>query len=153
MQSILGRIMDFYFARGRGRIITRALDDGTTVPYLARAILFRCRWFGVFLHCFITSDTGGVHDHPWDNATFVLTTGYWEEMADGKRWFRPPGCFRFRKAENFHRVHLLPEAEMQTMTWTLFFVGRRRRLWGFLPEENGWRPSSDAYINAEDEWA
>lgn len=138
-------VLNWFLDRKRGRIITRRVG-GVEEPYLARAILFRCRWFGIFLHCFLASDTGGVHDHPWDNASLVLTTGYWEEFADGTRAWRGPGAFVFRRAEDFHRVRLLPESEGRAVTWTLFFVGRRRRHWGFLPEANGWRRASGSYL-------
>ena len=133
----------FYAWRG-GRVIFRT--DHTThaeVPYLARVKVFRFRWFGLLLHCLLSSDEDGVHDHPWDNASLILAGRYVEEFADGTSVIRGPGTFVLRRAEQFHRLVLTGSpAPKADRVYTAFFIGKRRRRWGFLPDSNGWRAHS-----------
>lgn len=128
--------------RGSLRRISRWSDE-ERLPYLDRYYLIRIRGRGLFLHRFWRSDVDGVHDHPWDNASLVLRGTYYEESADGTMRAATAGCFRWRQAEVFHRLHV-PEGQ-QGRVWTLFYHGRRRRGWGFLPEERIWSRADSEY--------
>jgi hypothetical protein len=96
----------------------------------------------VFLHKFLKSDPDDVHDHPWNYFTIILAGGYYEWIAqfneDGTkncevRVWRGPGSFRFGNTHTFHRIEL----KEGVTPWTLFFVGKRQREWGFIVE-NKW---------------
>jgi len=123
---------------GRKRII---MDRADQEPYLERYyVLFKERVnfpYNVFLHKFLKSDPDDVHDHPWNYASLILKGGYWEwtpvfdtvgrKMNEVKTW-RGAGTFRFGKMSTYHRIELDPDVT----PWTLFFVGPRKREWGFL---------------------
>jgi hypothetical protein len=94
----------------------------------------------LYLHRFWSSDADGVHDHPWDNFSWVLVGGYWERLPDGQRLWRSPGFKKYRHAEEFHRVEI-PEGG-EGATWTIFGRFKRRRKWGFW-EKNGWQAVQD----------
>lgn len=123
---------------GRKRII---MDRADQEPYLERYyVLFKERVtfpYNVFLHKFLKSDPDDVHDHPWNYASLILKGGYWEwlpvfdaegqKITEVKQW-RGAGKFRFGKMSTYHRIELDPDVT----PWTLFFVGPRKREWGFL---------------------
>jgi hypothetical protein len=145
MEGLMLRLFRWYMARKvamgarypggdrrHGRLIPRTVN-GRTEPYLWRAIIFRVRLLGCFLHYLVASDPDGPHCHPWDNVTIVLWGGYEEWYPDGTMRVRRAGSFVYRRAEQFHRLVPLPGG-----AWTLFFVGRKRRQWGFLPPNHGW---------------
>src|SRR5574342_612995 len=124
------------------------------VPYLTRWILFKCRWFRLFLHHIPRPDPDRVlHNHPWDwGCSLILSGGYleerrdidWAEMALEKvarqfpnvRAWRPRADLFWRWAwrlnwiapSTYHRILEVPEGG----TWTLFLAGRRSRSWGFM---------------------
>jgi hypothetical protein len=112
--------------------------------YLERYYLFRSKWFAIFIHRFWSSDLEPLHDHPWDNFSWVIKGGYWENLPDGQRLWRGPGFKKFRTAEEFHRLDI-PEDErgrpMIGETWTIFARLRRRRKWGFWYPD-GWKPAA-----------
>jgi len=122
----------------RKRII---MDRTDQEPYLERYyVLFKERVtfpYNIFLHKFLKSDPDDVHDHPWNYASLILKGGYWEwlpmfddqgkKVAEVKKW-RGTGTFRFGKMNTYHRIELDPDVT----AWTLFFVGPRKREWGFL---------------------
>lgn len=121
---------------------------------MTRWILFRCTWFGVYMHRFNRSDyTRALHDHPWPFVTLVLKGGYYEvhdQTIDGKIavCWRAPGAVLVRPAEWRHRVELYKTYRpteikprdyfvKERTSWSLVIVGRRQRAWGFfLP--TGW---------------
>lgn len=117
-------------------------------PYLWRLIVFRCRFFGVYLHHFLASDDECFHSHPWLFCSLILRGGYWEtigehwtETLDGprfvhtpKRWHRA-GSILFRPAETAHRIEVPPGGR----TWSIVLTGRRVRPWGFFTKF-GWIP-------------
>ena len=96
-------------------------------PYLTRYYIIRTRRFSIYLHNFHADDPAGVHCHPWHNASFILHGGYEETHADGSKVKCSRGHFRFRQAEVFHRI-----VSIERDTWSLFFTGRRHRIWGFF---------------------
>jgi len=104
--------------------------------YLERYYLFRSKWFAIYIHRFWASDEDPLHDHPWDNISWVWKTGYWENLPDGQRLWRTEGFKAFRSAPEFHRVELQPGTEGKV--WTIFIRFRRRRKWGFWHPE-GWK--------------
>jgi len=127
--------------------------DAPDEPYLIRWTLFSCRWFDIKLHRILRSDNAPLHDHPWNFASFMLSSGYVETLARARdRYETPEGSisvtetFRrrrfslaFRKAEDRHRIVLdtrgwnADHAGPPVEAWTLVFTGRRRREWYFYP--------------------
>lgn len=115
--------------RGRYRAFYRTLLNGKQQLYLERWYIIRTKRFGLFLHKFSASDEDPVHDHPWNNFSWILSNGYWEYLPDGQKLWRNPGFKKFRAAEEFHRIEL--EKGSEGKVWTLFGRFKRRRKWGF----------------------
>lgn len=133
---MLSAFVRFLERRGSWRMIARRNHQtGELERYLKRFYLIRSPWFGVFIHQFWSSDEEDVHCHPWNNFTFVLRGGYHEHNASGECYWRPPGFFRFRQAEVFHRISVGPHSRGHA--WSLFVTFRRYRKWGFMTKE-GW---------------
>ena len=134
------RLAAFLEKRGRHRMIWRdePQADGSVLasPYLERWYIIRTKWLGVYLHRFWASDEDGVHDHPWNNFSWIVKGGYWEHLPDGQRLWRATGFKTFRTAEEFHRLEI-PEGGSGG-TWTIFGRFKRRRKWGFW-EKEGWK--------------
>lgn len=128
---LLNRISDWLVRRGSAALITR---DGQ--PYLLRHFILNTKWLNVYFHRFYAPDDGatGVHDHPWNNASFILHGGFIELFHDGTKKLRIPGNFAFRQALVMHRIDTLlaPPGEV----YTLFFMGRRKRTWGFFKTQD-----------------
>lgn len=104
--------------------------------YLERYIIFKCRFFGLYLHKFHQGDYDVPHDHPWDFWTWVLSKGYWEDVYTYKpeessptieSVFRRPLSLRFVRAETLHKVRL----EANKKPWSLCLTFKKRREWGF----------------------
>jgi len=115
--------------KGLHRVIyDRILSD----PYLLRFYLVKREWvLGVFtavLHRFMRSDSpeDGLHDHPFDFVSIILSGGYTEHSESGKKWYGP-GSVLFRRAGRLHRIELVGNEPV----WTLVIFGPRRRSWGF----------------------
>lgn len=90
----------------------------------------------VYLHRFLRSDDArAIHDHPWDNESFILSGCYIEHMADGSTLTRFTGDIVSRKAIEAHRVELIDNEPVTT----LFTTGPVIRNWGFYCPQ-GWRP-------------
>lgn len=94
--------------------------DGLTV--LERVAARNCLTAGVYLHEWRRSDPAGMHDHPWDCVSVVLSTGYFELTPEGRRWC-PPGEVIFRRAEEPHRIEIIPGTQPRS----LFIRGMVRR--------------------------
>jgi hypothetical protein len=106
------------------------------VLYLRRYFITP-RWFPIriFLHRIYKPDPDrDLHDHPWDFTTIPIKGGY-------QQLVRLPGSVEYtttmwrwrvahNKAEFTHRI-----VSVEPNTWTLLFVRRARRMWGFWPEE------------------
>lgn len=116
--------------------------------YLDRLRIVQTPWFGIYLHRMEATDPGrDLHDHPWPFATFVLRGGYHEWRAPirtaglladcaelypktakpGHVETRVPGRPRRMRLDEAHTIFEL----LRVPTWTLVFVGRRVRNWGF----------------------
>lgn len=100
--------------------------------YLRRWFLTPRSWpWRIFIHHIMRSDRDRhLHDHPWDFSTLIVNGSYLEHLPHGTRIARP-GMILHNKAEHTHRI------ELQRPMWTVLFVGRPRRVWGFHTEA-GW---------------
>ena len=130
---------------GRKRTI---YDRDGKIPYLDRYYVFlkdRNRFpFNITLHKVMVSDEPVLHDHPWGYATLILKGGYWEHIPltnettggviGSTRVWRGPGHFRIRSADDLHWLELeKDEAGNEIPCWSLFFMGKKKKEWGFLP--------------------
>lgn len=141
-----------------GRSPDWAFMEPFTVPdydsdddYLWRLRIIQTPFFGVYLHKLGTPDPRDtLHDHPWKFFSIVLRGGY-DEMrrtthsieeawwvADGTimpyAYPRRVRLFNWMPLDALHwisKLHRVP-------TWTLVFVGRRRRVWGYLDRNGTW---------------
>lgn len=117
-------------------------------PYIVRHILFRISMFGIYLHEMRRSDHDrALHDHPWPFMSFILRRGYRELTPYGMLTHKP-GRVLFRPATWQHAVVIDGKP-----AWTLIFVGRRSRRWGFWPEGKWcwWRKYNPDLSICEDE--
>ncbi|MCW8128937.1 MAG: hypothetical protein KIS92_01005 [Planctomycetota bacterium] len=124
------------------RLPSFVIENAQGQAYLRRYYLVKSRWFpvGVYLHEIMRSDEDrDLHDHPWSFLSVILRGGYVEHFPDKSIRFRRPGAVVFHRAEDAHMVEL-PADYAERMggvpgprgsTWTLVFVGRKRRDWGF----------------------
>lgn len=97
-------------------------------PYLRRWwVVPRNEFQNVYLHEILRSDDDrALHDHPWDNRSLVIQGSYIEHTPSGI-FFREPGSVIARRAEDSHRLEVVPG---QTAV-SLFFTGQKVRDWGF----------------------
>lgn len=130
---MLDSFLDWIERRGGKREIMR---DGA--KYLTRYYVWRSKYLTILIHKFWASDPDEPHDHPWDWASYILRGGYWEHEVDGTKRWRNDG-WRFRHAEEFHRISV--EDGYEGFTTTLFVTFGRRRKWGFLRGAQ-WMPAA-----------
>lgn len=141
MRNIVIPFADHQTVKKRCRVIYDRVESD---PYLIRFYLLP-RWMTlglcrVVLHRFVRSDSplDGTHDHPWPYCSIVLSGGYWEHTAEGRKFYKP-GSMLFRKATHLHRIELIDTGEP---VYTLFIMGPKVRSWGFFV--NGkWHPWRD----------
>jgi len=133
------RILNFIarWCEKHGRHRTIYDRDGVT-PYLERYYLLfkdRPRWFpfNITLHKILLSDLPVLHDHPWPYATLIVKGAYIEHTKYDA-YIRDAGHFRIRGAKEYHWLEVPESGEA---CWTLFFMGKRCREWGFL-KDNRW---------------
>ena len=124
----------FNFLKDRKRVIR---DRDSNEPYLVRWYLFlkdRKNFpFNITLHKVLVSDEPTLHDHPWSYATFIIKGGYYENTPKGRFW-RGPGHFRYRSADDLHYLELAKDAQGNEIPcWSLFFMGKKATEWGFVP--------------------
>lgn len=125
------KFLNWLEKHGRCRVI---YDRQSDEPYLIRYyLLFKDRpsWFpfNITLHKICKSDIPVLHDHPWGYIAIILKGGYIEHVP-GDRFCRGPGSIRFRTAEDLHWLELVNDIP----SWSLFFMGKRSREWGFLKD-------------------
>jgi len=148
----------------QGRSPNWAFMESFVVPdydsdddYLWRLRIIQTPWFGIYLHKLGTPDPRDtLHDHPWPFLAIVLRGGYDEMRRDTH--YVPPGDFRYYPGEpreilpnSYARPHTVRRFNWMPMdalhwisrlhrvpTWTLVFVGRRRRVWGYLDRDGAW---------------
>lgn len=116
--------------------------------YMWRKYLISTPYFGIYLHHIMLPDQDrGPHDHPWNFWTFVLKGWYEERVttlgspAVEGRWISPGHLTVARRHRRFslrrlkvNQLHKVTELS-RGGAWTLCFVGRRQREWGFLVGE------------------
>lgn len=90
-------------------------------------IIPRNETFNLYLHETLRSDEDVMHDHPWDNTSFVISGGYIEHMPGDISVVRAPGETVSRKATDAHRLELIGGQP----SISLFFTGPKIRDWGF----------------------
>lgn len=92
----------------------------------------------IYLHEILHSDDDrAMHDHPWENRTYVIRGGYLEHTPHGV-YERRAGETIVRPATALHRLEVLPGVP----AITLFFTGPVVREWGFACPQ-GWRRWQD----------
>lgn len=107
--------------------------------YLTRWRVIQTPLFGVYLHRFEGPDPRPtLHDHPWNFLSLVLRGGY-TEFTPGDRegiYAEPRRVRRFnrKRATDLHWISELTRVP----TWTLMFVGRRKRVWGYVEPDGTW---------------
>jgi hypothetical protein len=140
------------------RLKYRPIYDGDLL-YLERFYLGRIGRYTFFLHKICASDPDrGIHDHPWNSVSFLLSGSYDEEVlipviqseVDVMSKFYPrgfPSSFGLGRSLTFHRrvrwFNRIPATKFHRLVliasnpvWTLFVHGQRRKAWGF------WRSQS-----------
>jgi len=141
MMKLLSKLLDKI---GRRRVIT---DREGKIPYLIRYYIFlkeRKNFpFNITIHKVLVSDEPTLHDHPWGYATLILKGGYWEHVpifskegnvCGATKYWRGPGHFRRRDANDLHWLELAKDADGNEIPcWSLFFMGRKQKEWGFVP--------------------
>jgi hypothetical protein len=106
-------------------------DDPSKV-YLTRWRLISTPWFAIFVHRLDGPDPRATpHDHPWSFRSFVLRGGYIERRLD-------PLTMEIDEARVVRRMNHIHAGEAHSIrrllrapTWTIVFVGSRRRTWGY----------------------
>lgn len=116
----------------RNWLTKRDIYRGPNELYLTRYVIFRCKYFGIYIHKFWISDYDVPHDHPWNFFSLPLSKGYLEHLPDGTAIWRGVLSPKFRTANEFHWVELI-----NGPAWTFFLHFRVRRRWGFLTDQ-GW---------------
>lgn len=125
-----------------------AFMEGFRVPdlkdpskdYLWRLRILQTPWFGIYLHKLCGPDErASLHNHPWAFISFVLKGGYMEFVPGPfyakSRYIKRVNVKRFGSKKNpLSSFHWIAELD-RTPTWTLVFVGRRRRVWGYLERD------------------
>jgi hypothetical protein len=135
----LGRKIDGFISRVRDDPSTKSILVGPPDrPYYRRYFVIpRNRYFNVYLHYFMRSDEGELHDHRMANITVVLQGWYYDQ-----RFVTPPVAGQplpetyislvermrpvFRRASTPHRV-VFEKHDV----WSLFIGFPHTRNWGF----------------------
>ena len=87
----------------------------------------------VYLHQGLRDDDDrALHDHPWDNQSYVIKGRYREITPDGS-FIREAGELVCREATDAHRLELVNGEPFVS----LFFTGPKVREWGFYCPK-GW---------------
>lgn len=107
----------------------------TENPYIKRWwVVPRNQFANLYLHLTLRSDDDrAMHDHPFDNTSFLVAGSYVEHTPEGV-FTRLPGDIVARSASAMHRLEI-PKGGFAI---SLFFTGPKVREWGFdCPQ--GWR--------------
>jgi hypothetical protein len=108
--------------------------DKPTENYLTRLRVVQTPWFAVYIHRFDNPDSRATfHDHPWPFVSLILRGGYIEVRPEsGERTVRRVNIMRLTDCHYIERL-------LREPTWSLMFVGRRRKKWGYI------RPTPTGY--------
>jgi len=100
--------------------------------YLTRWRLIQTPWFGIYVHKLEGPDPRAtLHDHPWSFVSFILKGGYHEHRLNPvtrEVEERDVGFCNIMRRDDAHFIEYLHRGP----TWSLLFVGKRRRTWGYL---------------------
>lgn len=111
------------------------VDDGRR--YLTRWWLVNTPWGGVAVHRMDGPDARlTVHDHPFGFVSYVLRGGYWEHRMDttsAAYKVRERTVLRWNRMRPWD-AHCITRV-LRKPTWTLVFIGRKVRTWGFWEPE------------------
>ncbi|WP_088183945.1 cupin domain-containing protein [Sphingobium sp. Z007] len=81
----------------------------------------------VYLHRILRDDDDrALHDHPWENVSYVIAGSY-REITPAGTFIRQPGDVITRAATALHRLELIDGEPCVS----LFFTGQKVREWGF----------------------
>jgi hypothetical protein len=149
LEKILEKMGRFY--------VIHSNYEGEPTPYLVRYVLFRTKFFSVYIHRFLLSDDKVPHDHPFWFWTYIVDGGYleerWEMMdvyhvvpdkGDGfkatftTKWLgqklenveRKAGTIAFRGRKSIHRVVVYndyPLEEKEKAPLSICFIGPMKR--------------------------
>ena len=101
--------------------------------HFRRYAIIETKPFSIYLHYFTRCDKDlHEHDHPWNFFLIILKGGYIEK-SNGNYKMKTPLSMGYFKAEHSHQIVELNKKS----SWSLAFVGRRKREWGYNTE-NGW---------------
>lgn len=114
-------------------------------PYMRRWwVVPRNTGCNVYLHEILRSDDDrALHDHPWDNTSFLIAGSYVEVTPEGE-FTRDAGSIVNRKATDAHRL-VVPDGGRVV---SLFMTGPLVREWGFHCPQ-GWRHWRD-FVDSRD---
>lgn len=129
--------------------------DNPEVDYLWRLRIINTPWFGIMLHKINTPDARDtLHDHPWSMLSLILRGGYVEFVpgpyyAQSRVVKRINWKPRASKKNPLSSFHWIAEVD-RTPTWTLVFVGPRRKdAWGYLDRDGVFTPFNEHPYNDE----
>lgn len=102
--------------------------------YLWRLRILQTPWAGLYLHKLCQADSRSVlHSHPWAFVSFVLRGGYTEYVPGAQ--YAVPRQVKHLNVKRFNKSYHWIDSLWRTPTWTLVFVGRRKRVWGYLDRD------------------
>lgn len=115
---------------------------------LTRWRVVQTPWAGFYVHRFDGPDPRPtLHDHPWPFLSCVLRGGYIERrltpMAMSVQEDHVVRWFNRKRTHDAHSIVRL----LRVPTWTLMFVGRRVRTWGYLEGPEWVFPSDHDPLN------
>lgn len=118
--------------------------------YLTRMRVVQTPWFGVLIHRFDTPDPLPVlHDHPYNFVSFVLKGGYTERRLNPlDMTVTEHHRVGFMNVMRTHDAHAITRL-WRVPTWTIMFVGRRVRKFGFLERSSSWDSGDDVWLWTE----
>jgi len=133
------------------------------VMYLARIRVVQTPWFGIYIHRIGTPDSRKVlHSHPWPFVSFLLRGEYTEMVPDPGFYdgqgdfgnpvfveYAVPRRVRFINVKRFNKSYHWIDEIHRDPVWTLVFVGRRKRTWGYLEPDGSYYDFDKHPINDE----
>lgn len=129
-------------------------DYDTDGIYLTRWRIVQTPLFGVYVHRFDGPDPRPtLHDHPWNFLSIVLRGGYAEfTPGDREGIYAVPRLVRRFNRKRATDLHWISQLN-RTPSWTLMFVGRRKRVWGYFDRDGTWtrfdeHPYNEQFIAA-----
>lgn len=123
--------------------------DDPSIDYLWRLRIVQTPWFGIYLHKLCTADPRAtLHDHPWSMLSLVLRGGYLEYVPGEDEYAVPRYVRRVNWKPLKNSFHWIAQLD-RVPTWTLVFVGKRSRVWGYLEEDGTYTEFSKHKYNDE----